>query len=248
MISIIIPAYNCAKYLEETVKSVLSQTYQDFEVLILNDCSTDCTAILIGQLAKADKRIRVLSNEKNIGVSQTRNKGIEAAQGEYIAFIDADDVWLSDKLERQMDCLKKQELDLCYTAYSFIDKNGASIRAPYHVMEKLSWYRLLRENIIGLSTVLLRSDAIGMVRMRGEYSHEDYVFWLELMQNGCKAGGVNTPLMRYRISKSNRSGNKRKAAHERWIIYRRFLKMGRFESFWWFVQYGVKGLLKMWKR
>ena len=245
MVSIIIPAYNCARYLEATVQSVLAQTYRDFEVLILDDCSTDGSADLIRRLAEEDCRIRVLSNEKNLGVAQTRNRGLEAARGEYIAFLDSDDTWLSDKLERQMECMRERTLDLCYTGYSFINESGEPIRNPYQIAETLTWEHMLGENIIGLSTVLVRLGAIGTIRMRGEYAHEDYVFWLELMQSGCKAGGINLPLMRYRVSESNRSGDKRKAALGRWVIYRRFLRMGFFQSLWWFAQYGMKGLWKI---
>ena len=245
MVTIVMPVYNCKKYLEETVQSALSQTFPDFELLMLDDCSTDGTAELMSRIAEKDSRIRVLLNEKNLGVAQTRNKGLAAAQGEYIAFLDADDLWMPDKLERQINAMREKELDLCYTAYSFIDGNGSPIRKPYRVPETLSMERLLGENVIGLSSAVIRVDAVGSVRMRGEYSHEDYVFWLELLQKGCRAGGVDIPLMQYRVSESNRSGDKKKAALGRWVIYRKFLGLGLPQSLWWFVQYGIKGLRKV---
>ena len=245
MVTIIVPAYNCIKYLKDTVQSALSQSYPDLELLILDDGSTDGTLDLIDQIAGKDSRIRALPNERNLGVAQTRNRGLAAAQGEYVAFLDADDLWMPDKLERQIGAIREKELDLCYTAYSFIDSTGSAIRKPYHVPETLSLNRLLSENVIGLSSAIVRTDAIGTVRMREEYAHEDYVFWLELFQKGCRAGGVDIPLMQYRVSESNRSGDKKKAALGRWEIYRKFLGMGLPQSLWWFLQYGIKGLRKV---
>ena len=244
MVTVIIPAYNCAKYIEEAVRSVLTQTCHDFKVLIIEDASTDETLLLSRQIAAEDHRVFVMTNEYNLGVARTRNKGIETVQSEYVAFLDADDRWLPEKLERQINFMNTQKLDLCYTAYRFIGEKGQIIRAPYYVSEQLTWKTLLRENIIGLSSVLMRTDIIRNIRMRPEFAHEDYVFWLELMQNGCQAGGINTPLMQYRVSASNRSGDKKKAAYNRWIIYRNFLNMGRIQALWWFAQYGLNGIRK----
>lgn len=248
MVSVIIPAYNCGRYLEEAVCSALAQTYEELEILVIDDCSTDDTIAIASKIANLDTRIKTIRNDHNLGVAATRNRGIKESAGEYIAFLDGDDAWQPDKLERQLSWLEETQADLCYTAYSFMDEDGLPIRHSYPVPEETSFEVLLRENVIGLSTVLIRRSAIGGVRMRGEFAHEDYVFWLELLGCGIKAVGINEPLTRYRISASSRSGNKRKAAKNRWLIYRKFLKMGRLRSGITFLQYGIRGIKKHYVR
>lgn len=247
MISVITPAYNCFRFLREAVESAVSQQLppsQELELLLVEDCSTDDTLDLARELEREYSCVRLLCNFINRGVVASRNRGIEEARGEYLAFLDADDVWRPDKLSRQLAFLKETGLDLCCTAYSFINEESAAIGGVYTVPERVDRKRLLGENVIGLSSVLLRREALGEHRMRGGYAHEDYVLWLELMAGGCKMGGVNTPLTLYRISDQNRSGDKRKAAANRWDIYRRFLGLSRLESAWWFLGYAARGALK----
>lgn len=244
MTSVIIPAYNCVAYLEQSVQSALEQTTSDLEILILDDASTDHTLSLARALAKKDSRIQIVINDTNLGVAATRNRGIEAAKGEYVAFLDADDLWLPDKLERQYQAIEESGAELCYTAYSFIDSNGCPIRKLYNVPLTVDLQALLRENVIGLSSVLVKRKVLRMVRMQGDYLHEDYVFWLELLRTGVRTVGINQPLMQYRISQSNRSGNKKHAAIERWRIYRSYLGLSRIKSLQYFCSYALRGAIK----
>lgn len=246
MISVVIPAYNAEKTLVESVHTAQHQTVTDLEILLVDDCSQDGTAAVAHTLAQGDPRIRVLRNPRNLGVAASRNNAIKQAAGDYIAFLDADDLWLPDKLEQQLDLMQRAALDLCYTGYSFIDENGVQMRSPYNVPDSVDLQTMLRENVIGCSTAVFRREAIGKIRMRPEYAHEDYVFWLELLNAGCRAGGINRPLMQYRVSPQGRSGNKPKAALGRWQIYRQFLQMGRLRSAWWFTQYSFRGIRKHW--
>jgi teichuronic acid biosynthesis glycosyltransferase TuaG len=242
MISIIIPFYNSAYTLEEAISSAMAQSWQDLEILMLDDGSTDASRRIVQKLAELDNRIQLFPSEKNLGVEATRNRGLDLARGEWIAFLDADDAWLPDKLEKQMACLCQSRCDLCYTGYSFIDRASRTIRQPYEVPEAITWRQFLAENVIGCSTALFRKP--DTIRLRSGYGHEDYVFWLELLRAGYKAVGINEPLMRYRITQASRSWDKKRAARNRWRIYRQFLGLDIFHSAGYFAAYAIRGLHK----
>ena len=242
MVSVIIPAYNCENVLSDAVDSVLKQTLQNLEILIIDDCSTDGTLTLAEELAQNDERIRVIRNEANLGVAMTRNRGIDAASFEWIAFLDSDDIWLPEKLEKQIECLFQTGADLCYTGYCCVDIDGKEVGKPHNVPTEINWHRMLSENVVGCSTALFRKP--DELRMRPEYFHEDYVLWLELMLNDYIFAGVSEVLMKYRVWDSNRSGNKKNAARNRWLVYRQFLRINVVVAAFYFGVYAVKDLLR----
>jgi len=244
MVSVIIPAYNSEKYLKQAVQSVLSQTYQNFEIILIDDKSTDNTLGISHFLANQDSRIHVLENPVNIGVAASRNKGMSACTGEYIAFLDSDDIWLPDKINLQMQKIREENLDLCCTAYSFINSETKPIGKTYRIPEVVSLKRLLAENVIGASTVVFRRSLALKFNMRTEYLHEDYVFWLELLQSGIHAAGINKPLTQYRKTEQGRSSNKKNAAHARYKIYRDFLGMSQIMSALYLTAYAFNGVKK----
>ena len=244
LVSILIPVFNGEAYLRNSIESARKQTIQNIEILILNDASTDRTAEIAQELMLNDSRISLHSNRQNIGVAKTRNYGFSLSKGKYIALLDADDIWAPNKLELQLEQIKKNNLDVCYTGYSFIDANGSPIGKPYSVPENLTIKRLIAENVVGCSTVLLRKELVSQVQMYPEFAHEDYVFWLELMQKGYKFGGVNKQLALYRVTKESRSGDKKRAAINRWRIYRDFLKMNPLSAGIAFFSYTVRGFYK----
>ena len=244
LVSILVPVFNGEAYLRNSIESAREQTIQDIEILILNDASTDRTVEIVQELMVNDSRISLHCNQQNIGVAKTRNYGFTLAKGKYIALLDADDIWAPNKLELQLEQIKKYSLDVCYTGYSFIDANGSPIGKPYSVPEKLTIKRLIAENVVGCSTVLLRKELAAQVQMRPKFAHEDYVFWLELMQNGYKFGGVNKQLVWYRVTKESRSGDKKRAVINRWRIYRDFLKMNPLSAGIAFSSYAVRGFYK----
>ena len=249
LISVVIPTFNNGEYLQEAVGSVVNQTLStehgiELDILILDDGSSDDTSSIIKELSTRHQQVRCVSNQENTGVAETRNRGFELAKGEYIALLDADDIWMKNKLERQLSLMESRNLDVCYTGYSLIDSQGVQFGKPYHVPENLSYRRLVNENVIGCSTVLLRKSAVQGLRMRSEYPCEDYVFWLELMQGGRRFGGIEDCLSLYRVTKGSLSGNKRKAAMNRWIVYRDFLKMNSISATVSFVFYATRGYKK----
>lgn len=244
VVSIIIPAYNSGKYLIAAVDSALGQTWQDLEVIIIDDNSSDNTWDIAGGYAEMDSRVVRIKNPKNLGVARSRNKGMAAAKGEFIAFLDSDDVWEEDKLERQIRQMQAKNLELCYTAYSFIDENGKPLGKVYNVPQNLTFDALIKENFIGCSTAVFSRRLAGKFSMRSEYMHEDYVFWLEILGSNVRAGGINHPLVLYRKTVQGRSSNKVRAAGNRFEVYRKFLGMGSLKSIVYFALYALRGIRK----
>lgn len=155
-------------------------------------------------------------------------------------------MWLPDKLERQLADMENRELTLFYTSYYLMNWQGEPTGKEYRVPPQLEYGCLLRENVIGCSTAVFRQEVAAGLRMRGDYAHEDYVFWLELMGRGCVAGGIDRLLMGYRVHPSSRSADKSKATKERWRIYRKFLGLPMIKSLGYFLAYGIGGIRKHW--
>lgn len=214
------PAYNAEKYLAEAVESVLSQTYENWELLILDDCSSDHTAKIAAAFAAADERIRLHSIPENIGVAGTRNLGFDLAQGEWIALLDSDDVWHSEKLERQLALAERSGADILYCSYALMDEQGAHL-SDFIVPETTSYREMLKESVLSCSTVLLSRAIVSAHRFSAGCYHEDYAFWLTLLKAGYKPAACREILADYRIVRGSRSNNKLKSAKNRWLIYRR---------------------------
>lgn len=209
IVSVIIPCYNCSEFIEMTLKSVLEQSYEEFEIILIDDYSSDDTYSLMVALANNDKRIRVYQNERNIGVALTRNRGVELAVYEYVAFLDADDVWERDKLKYQMNLLLNNKyIDVSYTAYRLFDEKLDNCLNEYNVPKSVNYKCMLYENIIGLSTVVIKKTAFNKFKMTNNYIHEDYELWLKLLKNNFRFAGINKFLVKYRVFNSSRNASK----------------------------------------
>ena len=242
--SIILPVYNSEPYLNRTIASVLQQTMQNFELIAIDDCSTDNSLQTLCQWAEKDNRIQVVRNNKNQGVARVRNRGVAMAKGQYIAFLDSDDGWYSDKLQQQIAWMEQQNCDFCCTSYTMIDNVDRPIKTRWLEQQEICIEDLLKENYIIVSSTVIRSEIAKQYAMNDSYAHEDYVYWLELLQHGVKGCVLSQCLTEYRVIKTSRSGNKAKAAKGRWDVYRRYLGYGVLRSGWYFVQYAVNGLKK----
>ena len=244
MVSVIMPAYNAERFVEDAIRSVIGQTVSDWELLVLDDGSSDKTAELVRRLAETDKRIRFLPNEKNMGVARTRNRGFDLCRGQYIALLDSDDVWHPEKLEKQLLLANKTRADVVYCSYAIVDAIGNKSRPDYLVPEQTDFDKLLRENVIGCSTVVLSRKVICQHRFETDFYHEDYVLWLKLLRSAFRATGCTEPLVHWRLIENSRSFNKRKAAGNRWRIYRDYLHLPLGKSVLAFAAYGAAGLRK----
>jgi glycosyltransferase involved in cell wall biosynthesis len=160
MVSIIMPAHNAERTVTESVKSVLDQINREWELIIIDDCSSDGTRELCKSFSESDSRVRVLSNKTNRGVAYSRNRGVETARGEWVAFLDSDDVWRKDKLEKQMAFIQENNADISYTASAFMDERGNDIGYILHAEKELTFDRLLRRNLMSCSSVVIRRDLL----------------------------------------------------------------------------------------
>lgn len=243
-ISIILPVYNSERYLNRTITSILQQTMLEFEVIAIDDCSTDKSFAILQEWAQKDNRIQVLQNEKNMGVANTRNIGIAKACGNYICFIDSDDTWQNDKLEHQFAFMQQNDCEFSCTAYAMVDDEGQFIKNRMIGKQQITLEDLLKENYICCSTAMLKTTLAKQHKMNGDYSHEDYVYWLDLLQGDAKGLVLDKVLTRYRLAQTGRSANKGKAAIGRWQIYRKYLKYNVIESAWYFMHYALNGVKK----
>ncbi len=244
IVSVVIPTYNAEKYIAETINSVLNQTFAQFELMVIDDCSQDATCSIVSQMASSDCRIKLLKNESNIGVAKTRNRGLDLCQSKYVAFLDADDIWYPEKLERQVELAEKENADIVYSSYDIVDSNGDKAKESYIVPEAISYEGLLKENVIGCSTVLLNSRVLKNYRFNPEFYHEDYVLWLQILSDGGKAVGCSATLTAWRYIENSRSFDKRSSAKKRWIIYRKHCKLPFWKSVSLMFSYATAALKK----
>ena len=242
-VSVVMPSYNAEKYISEAIQSVIAQTYENWELLIIDDCSTDSTANIVKQFSDVDSRITLYSNPKNMGVALTRNKGMNLAKGSWIALLDSDDVWHKDKLEKQLVAAENTGADIIYCSYSLMDKNGEHL-SDFIVPERTSYDDMLRKNVIGCSTVFMRSPILIHHHFSTEHYHEDYVLWLELLKSGYIAAASTDVLVDYRIVDGSRSNDKLKSAKNRWLIYREIEKLSLGKSVRVFAAYAFNGFIK----
>jgi len=221
LVSVVIPAYNCAPYVEQSIRSVLNQPLAELEVIVVDDASTDATARVLERLAREDARLRVLSLPQNSGQGACRNRGVRAARGRYLAFLDADDLWLADKLTRQLDFLRRHGLAFCFCGYGTIDEHGEVLIADLKIPRQTDYLSLLRSNTICPSSVVydrqLLDDIIMPERPR---RREDLISWLEVARKLGKLQGIPQPLCMVRRMRGSSSGNKFKTLLWQWRVYR----------------------------
>lgn len=243
LVSVIMAAYNCENTVGDAVRSVQKQTAGDWELLVVNDASTDGTLSLLERMAESDARIQVLNRPANSGSpALVRNDGLKKARGEWVAFLDSDDWWESGKLERQLEHLKNTGAQLCYTGYTTIDTGKKDRENPYWPPPSTDYRGLLAENVVGLSTVLLRREILPANAFDPSFFHEDYALWLQLAKKGIRFCGIPESLVCYR--KGGRSSNKFRALRERWKIYRRQEQMGAVDAMGYLCKYATAGLRK----
>ena len=235
-------AYNTEKTIEQAINSVSSQTYTNFELLVVNDCSKDRTVELVKDIVAKDSRVRLISNVKNSGVSYTRKHGLEEAKGDWIAILDSDDAWEPEKLEKQIVLQRRTNADLLFTGSAFMDSEGHPIDWCLHAPKEVTYRQLLKQNVLSNSSALVRKELYAKYYAIGDGMHEDFAIWLSILKEGKKAYGVDEPLLIYRIAKSSKSGNKVKAARMNWNTYR-YVGLNLMEAIYyecWYIFNGIR--------
>lgn len=243
IISIIMPAFNAAKTIDQAIGSVLCQTYPHWELVVVDDCSKDDTLKKILQYAQQDSRIRVLVNEQNSGASYTRHKAIETARGEWLAFLDSDDAWKNDKLEKQVALQRQTKGKLIFTGSAFMNAEGNPIEWYLHAPVQIGYRKLLKQNLVSNSSVLVHKLTYLQYEVIGNNMHEDFACWLRLLRSGEVAYGIDEPLLIYRFSAESKSGNKLKAAKMNWNAYRA-AGVNRVAAAYYMCWYTWNGLMK----
>lgn len=243
-ISIVVPVYKAEKTVEKTLESIKNQTFTSWEAILVNDCSPDGSLALLEAAAAEDERFRVYTNETNSGVSYSRNRGVEMARGEWIAFLDSDDYWVSEKLEKQLALAEQYpNCGLFYTGSAFVDSEGTLYDYTLSVPERVSYRELMKQNIVSCSSVLVRKEWLLRYPMENDGIHEDFAVWLRILREEKEARGVNEPLLVYRLSPHSKSGNKKKAALMTWKTYR-FVGLSFWRSAWNMCFYTLRSLRK----
>lgn len=244
LVSVIIPVYNAEKVVKFTLDSVINQTYKNLEIICVNDCSKDNSLEILNEYAKKDKRIKVLSNEKNSGVAQTRNNGLKIATGEYIAFVDSDDIWDLTKTEKQIDFMLTSDYKLAFTSVKFIDNDGSDTGKTFIVPKEVKFKSLLKQNVITLSSSIISKDVLKDRLFHNDELHEDFIMWLEILKEDVeKAYGLQETLVDYRLTQGSKSRNKWKSLKMTYKTYK-FFRINWIAAHHYLFHYIIRGLKK----
>ena len=220
LVSIIMPTYNCGAFIAETIATVQAQTHPRWELIVVDDCSTDDTTDVVGALAKDDPRIRYVRLETNSGAAMARNRAMELAQGRYMAFLDSDDLWHPDKLRRQIDFMTSRGVAMSCTAYAQIDEQGAPTGKIVRSPARTSYNRLLLDCPVGNSTVMYDVARLGKFEVPNIRKRNDDALWLRMLRTERYIWGMPVVLMRYRLRSGSVSANKRSLIKYHWMLYR----------------------------
>ncbi|MGD6892050.1 glycosyltransferase family 2 protein [Bacillus mobilis] len=242
-VSVITPSYNSIQFIGETILSVQNQSYENWEMIIVDDASTDQSLEKIKELIEGDSRIRVLSLKENGGAAKARNLAIAEARGRYIAFLDSDDIWLPHKLQTQLLFMEETNAAFSYAAYRLIDENGNELNREVNVPRSVDYHRLAGNTIIGCLTVMIDREKIPHIEMPS-VQPEDTALWLNLLHEGHEAKGIQQVLAKYRIVANSVSRNKMRAAFRYWNLLREQKRLNAVQIFYYFSKYAFHAYRK----
>ena len=245
LISIIFPYYKKKKFLRDSVNSILNQTYQNFEILLIDDEVSEDSLGFLEEINKCDPRIHLIKNEYNMGAGESRNRAIKFSKGQYIAFCDCDDLWKNNKLELQLGFMKKFNLNFSHTSYEIIDENK-KILGHREVDDEVNFNKLINSCDIGLSTVMVNKVVFNDAEHRFAKikTKEDYVLWLILAKNGFKIIGINENLTSWRKTKNSLSSSIFQKLQDGYKVYRIYMKYSRLKSLFCLIRLSVNYILK----
>lgn len=244
LVTVITPIFNCGKFLSKTIKSVQAQSFIAWEMILVDDCSSDDSAEIADRFAQNDSRIRVIRLPENIGPAHARNEGIKAARGHYIAFLDSDDLWLPNKLQIQLDFMTTEDVVFCFCQVErFSEKDrklGISI-----VPDRIDYKGLLKSNVVVCSSAMYDTRKLGKIMMPDIRKRQDYGLWLRILKQTDFGYGLKHVLVQYRVREGSVSANKRVAAAYTWKIYRDIEKLSFPVALYYFCYYAVSGVLRI---
>ncbi len=242
LVSIVMPMFNAEEFVAEAIESVILQDYTCWELLVIDDCSTDGSVKLVKDWIKREPKIRLITSNVNGGPAAARNIGIRAAAGTYLAFLDSDDYWHKNKLSRQLNFMRTGKL-VTFTGYQKVSEQRSNKGKPIYARESVNYSQLLNSNDIPCLTAIYNLNGLGKRYMKS-VGHEDYVFWLSILKEGTTAYGLNEVLAYYRVRPGSVSNDKFKAAGFQWNIYRNIENLSLLKSLYHFTIYAYRGIKK----
>ncbi|MCK7630234.1 glycosyl transferase [Shewanella algae] len=244
LVTIITPSYNSKKYIKATIDSVYMQSYSNFEMIIVDDSSSDGSADYISDILP-DNRFRLIQLKENVGAAEARNVALKESKGRYIAFLDSDDTWYPQKLEKQLAFMKAKDVAFSFTSYEVVDEGGKIVKNKISVPNVINRAGYLGNTIIGCLTVIIDRYKIKKdLLMPNLRSSHDMALWADVLEDVHEAYGLNEVLASYRLVGTSNTSNKFKAAKEVWLVYREYLKLNIFLSFYYFSKYSINALIK----
>ena len=242
-VSIVMPSYNAARFILSSIQSVVAQTFKDWELLVVDDASTDETVELVRREYASDTRVKVIALVKNSGAAVARNTAIAAAEGRFIAFLDCDDLWLPEKLSVQLAWMHDHDCAFSFTAYERILPSG-EVLGKVGVPARTTYAKMLKTSVIGCSTAMYDTRFFGKVYMPLIRMRQDFGLWLALLRRVDHADGISQVLARYKLRPGSVSSNKRNAARYTWRVYREVEKLPMHKAMWCFANYAGRGYLR----
>lgn len=244
LVSIIMPMHNSSRFVRDAIDSIIAQTYTLWELLVINDASTDDSPNIVKEYEKQDKRIHLLNNSNPIMMpSAPRNVGIRAARGRFIAFLDSDDMWYPQKLEQQIPLFDEPNVAIAYSNYEKISERGERSNRIIRAPKEATYKSLLLSNVIGNLTGVYDRKKVGKISFK-DIHHEDYVMWLSILKKGFKAKNTLTITAAYRVGNQSVSSSKFKVIPWQWHIYREVEGFSLIPSCYYFANYAIRAFYK----
>ena len=246
-VSIITPSWNSEKYIKKTIESVQNQTYSNWEMIIVDDCSSDNTVKIVQEISKTDPRVRILKQSTNGGAAKARNRSLKEATGRYVAYLDADDIWKPSKIEKQIRFMKEHKCGFSCASYEVIDDEGNALNKEVHMLPSVDYVGFLTNNLLQTVGIMVDTGIVDKkyLVMPDIRRRQDAATWLQVLKAGYKCYGLNEVLAEYRRAENSLSSNKIKAVKGVWSLYRDIEKLSMPFSCYCFVRYAF---LAVWKR
>lgn len=244
LVSIITPTFNSAKYIAETIQSVQNQTYSNWEMIIVDDASSDETITVIEKVQENDSRIILVRQKKNVGPAITRNTGIQKASGKFMTFLDADDIWFEDFIENSVKTIQETGISFVFSSYRRANEELEFVYSDFIVPKKVTYTDILKTNSISCLTAFLDIEALGKKEMPIIHKRQDMGLWLKYLKEIPFAYGIQEPKAIYRIRKNSLSRKKSDLIKYQWQFYREVEKLSVFQSLYYLTHWAIRGFLK----
>lgn len=244
LVSVIMPSYNTEKYIAKSIDSVLRQTYQNWELIITVNPSIDRTAIIAKEYCERDPRIHLITPDQHQGIAEARQTSIQQARGRYLAFLDSDDIWVHEKLEKQVKFMQDNDLAFTYGDYEIIDTNGKPTGKIIHNDGIVDYNKYLKNTIIGCGSVMLDKEKVGEIKAPSNEVNDDMGLWCSIMRRGVVAYPLGEVLYQYRVRNDGTSSQRMKMVKSVWMVYRKQERLPLSKSIWCFLCYAFNATKK----